>query len=377
MALVSGEEYAKPALCLRRQLTRVGTVCPVHLVIDDRQATLSNATLGELQDAYGAKRLISLVSLIHAAHQVPPSHGRRLLHGRRGPAAASAKVWLWAMAGFEVAAFLDLDIFVNRNIDALLTRSLDDSKAFAAVPACATKEMGSVLLPNKSKVFKHVITARFNSGIFVFRPSLATMGRLELTYRFIAQPWRGHLPDVVFPFLGYKPAAKNAPYPAGKLWPDKCAPPDEPMAHARLFPNASKSFLACRMAHGGRDGGRLVLRMPLACEPKHTDQSVLNSFYGNGHWQPLADVYNVHWLNAAWCAQPGASFTPAGGTARHWCPKAAIVHFVGEPKPWAKWSSSSRRLRPGTAGPAAAHIGGYWRGRWRDECSYKVDAEAG
>ena len=59
------------------------------------------------------------------------------------------KLLLWALPGYRTAAFLDVDLLVTRNIDALLHVA-----GFAAVSA----------LPYQ--------TAQFNSGVFVFAPDL-------------------------------------------------------------------------------------------------------------------------------------------------------------------------------------------------------------
>ena len=56
--------YVQPtALCLRRQLFRVRTACPVYLVLDDRSTAIkvSNHSLHRLRHVYGAHRLVSLV----------------------------------------------------------------------------------------------------------------------------------------------------------------------------------------------------------------------------------------------------------------------------------------------------------------------------
>ena len=141
VTLVSGEEYARPACCLRRQLLRVGSTCPMHVVIDDRNGSGTGVGLQAALRACGFNRTYSLTSLISSVRgtSAPPHsrrllqspqpqlHGRRLLHGGpAGVAATSAKLWLWALP-LELVAFLDVDVFVAKDIDELLLQGLDGS----------------------------------------------------------------------------------------------------------------------------------------------------------------------------------------------------------------------------------------------------------
>lgn len=390
VTLVSGNRFVGPALCLRRQLTRVGTRCPVHLVIDDRKnGTLSPDSLRQLHAAYGDERIISLNALIararnatwpvetrakqprrekdlaqrrdtrmHRPKLTEPTpaatlrqrtlHGRRLLaKGEAAKAGTTAKVWLWAMdtERFQISAFLDLDTFIARNIDDMLTRGLSAARPFAAVSSCSTK----------GGDMKTLMT-HFNGGVFVFRPSLAVMVRLAFTARFILLPWRGFIPHTLRWHVGYAPLDLSPP--PTDLWPDICAPVGDELAFSRLFPRNEtilkqfkddlktfnwplstgfSSFRACRVHHGGSPAAtQLSLRLPLACEPRHTDQSVFNFHFGERrNWEELGPQYNVGWRNSRFCRIRNVNRS-ATQIADDPCPDAALVHFIGEPKPWTR-----------------------------------------
>lgn len=409
VTLVSGNRFVGPALCLRRQLTRVGTRCPVHLVIDDRKnGTLSLDSLRQLHAAYGDERIISLNALIARArnatwpeqmHTKQPRwanglalrrdaraprprmteptaaatlrqrnlHGRRLLaKGEAAKAGTTAKIWLWAMdtERYQISAFLDLDTFVAHNIDEMLTRGLSEAQPFAAVSSCSTK--GSDMKTSMT---------HFNGGVFVFRPSLAVMVRLAFTARFIFFPWRGFIPHALRWRIGYAPRDRSPP--PRDLWPDICAPVGDELAFSRNF----SSFRACRLHHGGSPAAaELSLRMPLACEPKHTDQSVFNFHFADGeqrYWEELDPRYNVGWRNGRFCRTRNANRS-ATQIADDPCPDAALVHFVGEPKPWTRppkahdsggSSRKSGRLSGAeAAGGATKDFAAHWHQRWMSVC---------
>ena len=75
-----------------------------------------------------------------------------------GVAATSAKLWLWALP-LELVAFMDVDVFVAKDIDELLLQGLDS--AFGAVSSCST---------SKSRWI--------NGGVLLFRPSMLVVTRL-------------------------------------------------------------------------------------------------------------------------------------------------------------------------------------------------------
>ena len=56
ITLLSSASYMRPALCLREQMRRVGSICPLLLMYDDRMAGhFSSDTLSQLERAYGRR----------------------------------------------------------------------------------------------------------------------------------------------------------------------------------------------------------------------------------------------------------------------------------------------------------------------------------
>ena len=92
------------------------------------------------------------------------------------------------------------------------------------------------------------------------------MDMLARLFRYIQRPWRGYFPR------GWRVDRQTK---SERFWADVCGPLGDPNASARLFPNVSHPFQACRVHHKGI----FERRMPLACEPVHTDQSVFNNFF--------------------------------------------------------------------------------------------------
>jgi hypothetical protein len=151
--------------------------------------------------------------------------------------------------------------------------------------------------------------------------------------RFAAPPFNGYFSNGYDQFGPFNP----------NHWVDICSPVGDDRAHRRLYPASSNSFQACRFAHHGT---MKRYRMPLACERKHTDQSVLNHFF-RGNITLLDAKYNVGWRQGQ-CKDEASE--ACGATA-------SIVHFVGEPKPW-----------HATHGKPSSKIGDYWRRRWSKSC---------
>ena len=200
VTLVANESYVQGALCLRQSLARVGSACPLVLVVAD---PLPAEAMSALEAGFNASHLVSLSALRQRldryeqrqlarrvrADEQKQLVGRRLSVSRQlSQAAAGAplrntrqltraggwarrthqKLLLFALRGYRKAAFLDIDMLVLRNIDVLL-----DQPAFAAVAA----------LP--------YTTRSFNSGVFVFEPSLATAAALDdLSQRATFRPVR-------------------------------------------------------------------------------------------------------------------------------------------------------------------------------------------
>ena len=198
---VSGDTFVPYALCLVSMLRRVNTTCPIAIVYDDVNPSrrLPDASLRALQTARAVSELIPLSALIQRAlrHpaiawtgalpaatqttrtsiEVPTSAGRRLL-SKDGFGVASNKLWLWALdpRRYPRVAYLDVDVAVLHNIDALLSFNLTEPiAAVGAAPLCQSRS--------------------FNSGLLVFKPSVKTLAKLLFAHRVVQWPWRGEVPD--------------------------------------------------------------------------------------------------------------------------------------------------------------------------------------
>ena len=190
--------------------------------------------------------------------------------------------------------FLDVDLLIMRNIDALLN----------AIPEPLGRSRWNVVdgSPGVAAVTcKSRWGARFfNSGVMVFTPSLTALrALLELT-RFATGPWYGSVPH------------------AGERWPDVCSPREEPWAYKRILPNTSFSECRSHVSHGR---GHPPDPISKACQPKLTEQSILNVLYHQHSLLP--EGFNVPSREAVLSD-----------------PSHRIIHFLGEPKPWESTSTS-------------------------------------
>lgn len=286
VTLVANESYVSGALCLRRTLQRVGSVCPLLLVVAD---PLPTPAMEELTNAFGSGRIRLLSSLRRRldrylskqadtmdSNSAAAAHtGRRLVEDLpetqpSGPIKSTRelqrsggwarrthkKLLLFALRGLRKAAFLDIDMLVLRNLDVLL-----DQPAFAAVAA----------LP--------YTRTSFNSGVFVFEPSLETAAALDdLSQR-----------------ATFKPVRKGDA--------------------AAIAAAGGKTPIRIRAS-----GERFAL----------SDQSILNHYYRTT-WRQLPYGYNV------------------GVKVRQAAPKMwrqielAVVHYVHRPKPWGGQGSHRAR----------------------------------
>lgn len=228
VTMVSGDAYAIAALCLRSQLSLLKSSCLLTLVYDDGifLPPLSAALLAKLEAAFGRRHMLPLSWLRSAAadtaarvanatclhprrerypslcrdagllgrmsdvssaaaprvettYEPPNVHGRRL-YATGMHALTRAKLWLWALptTRFPRAVFLDADLLVLSNLDALFDVDLG-SHALAGVSVPRDGPAGCRLSPNV-----------FSSALFVFRPSLATLEALlqrERTYERVGQ----------------------------------------------------------------------------------------------------------------------------------------------------------------------------------------------
>ena len=275
----------------------------MHVVVDDRAGrTTSPHNLARLEKAYGARFIVLMSTLVERANR-PSEHGRRLLSDRFGVSASTSKLYLWAWPTDETLVYLDSDVLVERNVDGLLEVELTSARGLGAVFNCET-----VGIPG------------FNGGLLVIRPSLKRVRELQLTERWTRRPWNG-----------FRPARR-----ANTSWVEICAPIGGGPPIGEQWANESNPFRSCRYALGGALSpvGKL-LKM---CEPKFTDQSILNAVFKR-QIVSIPGEYNVvrHNVRDEPCVAPAQTaeqvaacrfgFGQAAG--------AAIVHAVAEPKPWA------------------------------------------
>ena len=227
VTLIANETYVSGALCLKKSMARVRSACPMILVVADPLPADAMAALeaeykashiqrlSELRlalDQYEQRQLARMVKedeqrradgmrrLQQQHQQQPAAAPARLTGGKgkgkgRGAGAGGSvgdelrntrqlhraggwarrthqKLLLFALRGYQRLAFLDIDMLVTRNIDALLEPALVPGP-FAAVAA----------LPYS--------TSSFNSGVFVFEPSMATAAVLDdLSHRATFRPVR-------------------------------------------------------------------------------------------------------------------------------------------------------------------------------------------
>ena len=170
VSLVSNESYVPGALCLVRAMRKLGGTCPFLLLLADLPAppgahvALSAASSSSLAQAYGGRTQLLPLSALQArlvahTHNASGSgHRRRLrtLHPTGWVQNTHRKLLLWALPGFSKVVFLDIDILIVANVDALLREA--PFSAAAALPYA---------------------TSLFNSGVMVLSPSLATAAALQ------------------------------------------------------------------------------------------------------------------------------------------------------------------------------------------------------
>ena len=373
------------ALCLHQQLKLHASACRLLIVHDDVTPgrNLSSASLSRLSTAVDLMPLSRLMARAFASRDpaiawnlerhverqstMIQQTSRDARHNRL--LGASNKYWLWALTEYEKVAYLDLDLLILKNIDGLL--HLDFSESIAAVssaPLCKQHDS-------------------FNSGVLVIKPSLQTLAWLLLGDRFSTWPWKGRVPRFTGARLGPDgPVAVvarnvktgteveqwaeawggNASIAASKKgrstssssstimqvewrvsWAEHCAPIGctklrnacllQPTNGSSSSSNASNTSYEEQAAPGleackkrTRGSYSWSHRLRKTCEPSARDQSVLNWYYNKpSAWKALPRGYNVQ--PAMWTlASKQPRFLSPNGAAH-----AAIVHFVGDAKPWA------------------------------------------
>lgn len=322
VTLAAGDRAVAGALCLKRQMRLVNSSCPLRIVIEDQASLkMSPSSVERIARAYGAESVVLMSTLI--ARVRTRGHGRRLILDALGAEASTSKYWLWAWPTQEKLAFLDTDILILRNVDDLLDVQLSSRSSLAAIPSCSSANI-----------------QWFNGGVLVFIPSLNLLQKLQTLDRWTHYPWRGFIgkgrwADICAPFDGCKEydclAARrvlNGLFRNGSYLSNS-------ERQKRSSEQTNDPFKACRWYFNGsfHPSGRI----PLACEPRYTDQSILNRAFP--HYMQLPNYYNV-------VRQPRVDLPcewPMNTSERvavcrygfQTTGDVAIIHAVGEPKPWA------------------------------------------
>lgn len=363
-----------------RQLKRVRSQCPLYLVMDDATWTSMAASdkwrshQSKLIDAYGGQDRIIMLSSLRARAGFTAATHAALSSTTARVAAQTIKIWLFALPSsqFRRVALLDLDLLITRNIDTILVDSMvgtASSVVFASAP-----------MPNCTP---HGVPV-FNSGLFVFRPSVDTLHALMVRLRFSMDPWLGAMPSTIRE-QGRVRSVSSASILASSwpAWVDECAPisalfggrnasGDAIGAHRdcllpsclrarRLFPSAKDPLDTCRRHFNGEMAPSWKRRAfaDAVCEPKLTDQSLLNwhAWCEASHrWRPCVPrehphaAHAIQWLplsfNTKWNGKthgPTLKECPADPTAHHrpayrqrLAALPAVLHFHGPAKPWSK-----------------------------------------
>lgn len=359
VSVLSDEAYVRGAICLRRSMRLARSRCPFLLLIDDlpRAKPLSPSALASLTEAYGSGFILYLSELhqrtlnftqspgvesqrlgaqagsaTQSEGALEQGTGRALRSIRQSTARASGgfissrnasliavssdaqrrvrsstsilsrlprsefwgskthqKVLVWAIPHWRRAVFLDLDLLVMRNIDAITFEAphQQGDAIFSAVAA----------LPYSTKFF--------NSGVFLFEPSLTTAAKLyDLSIR-------------------------------------------------ATFSDRTRYRKIAAQSTSSEDKVSLVstIRVQPAAEKYHlTDQSIMNHYF-RGKWRKLPYGYNV-------------GIKTRSVNRGLWNKiDIAVIHFVGSPKPWELHkfdNETSEHVR--RAGQMTSHM------RWRGQC---------
>ena len=152
-----GDSYRDHLLCLQTRLEAVRSSFPLLVLHDDRQPA---HMLSQLSNPIS---LSALVGMQPRAYRTRTT-GRRLLQEGQASNASHFKLFAWRLLNYSRIALLDADLYVVRNIDALLSLDVRQGRlSIAAVPV------------NHPKCRN---TGYFNSGVLVLKPSRLSSARL-------------------------------------------------------------------------------------------------------------------------------------------------------------------------------------------------------
>ena len=286
---------------MHRQLNRWGPTCPYLVFHDDQPGyELSSAAVGRLKSALGpshvrpASALYTQTNITRGTREnvtrtmrrSAHAAGRRLLQGSAEKRymffGTVTKAYLLMLKGYQRIVFLDLDVVLLAPLDALIAMQMPLTTYFAGVGLGG--HCPFALRSNEP----------FNFGIGVLRPSKLLFNGLmrRLCWWF---DYRNQDPQ----FRALFGSACARFYPAGG--------PTKVKGNVRTFNKV--------------------------CEKGRTDQSLFNQQI-RGNYMRLPYGYNA--IPTRWRKPPPVRNASA----------VAVIHFTGDPKPWATLSARERAADP-------------------------------
>lgn len=143
VTLATNDSYAVGALVLAHSLKSVNTTRPLVVMITDQVSSAMRNRLGSVSCLVQEVNVMDSHDSAHLALLARPELGITF-----------TKLHCWALTDFSKCVFLDADTLVIQNCDELFEREEFSAAADAGWPDC------------------------FNSGVFVFRPSMETYSKL-------------------------------------------------------------------------------------------------------------------------------------------------------------------------------------------------------
>ena len=302
VSILSGEAAIEQALCVHRQLNRWGATCPYLVFHDDQPGyELSPAAVGRLKSALGpahvrpASALYEQTNITRGMREnvtrtirrsAHSTAGRRLLQGSAEKRymffGTVTKVCLLMLEGYQRIVFLDLDVVLLEPLDALIAMQMPLTTYFAGVGLGG--HCPFALRSNEP----------FNFGVGVLKPSkrLFTGLMRRLCWWF---DYRHQDPQ----FRALFGSACATFYPAGG--------PTKVKGNVQTFSKV--------------------------CEKGRTDQSLFNQQI-RGNYMRLPYGYNA--IPTRWRKPPPVRNASA----------VAVMHFTGDPKPWATLSARKAAANP-------------------------------
>ena len=219
------------------------------------------------------------------------------------------KLFLWAMPPslYSRLVYLDLDVLVQHNIDALLAQPF-------------VEWIGAV----QAMSYRCARWETFNGGVLVIKPSSVTLRELLLR-----TCWAAATARITVPRRDKRgaPSAEMRSQPPASFWGHTASP----FTCARAFLPADKR--ANRNLHENFNVPGNNVSVNKVCERSLLDQSLLN-FHYRGIYHRLPFGYNAP---AHWKRPPPVRFD-----------EMAVLHYLSEPKPWSakarsEWAAYAAR----------------------------------